>query len=169
MTTPDVISVVAASISAIAVIVSEVALVLGARANRKANRTAREANEIQGRLLAIEEERESQKARQCKRANLILSLERSLGSSGSTNWRLRLENTGDAEARNVGVTLNEQPIQDINYVGKIAGQETIILGPHNSCGWPLAVCSGFTPPWNAVVTWEDESGQPGQYRTTLTF
>ena len=76
-------------------------------------------------------------------------------------------NQGDAAATNVQVTLDGTSVFEIKHV--LTDKEEIIIGPKNSCGWPLAICRGFRPPWDVIVTWADESGEPGEYKTTLTF
>jgi hypothetical protein len=63
--------------------------------------------------------------------------------------------------------LDGTSVFEIKHV--LTDKEEIIIGPKNSCGWPLAICRGFRPPWDVIVTWADESGEPGEYKTTLTF
>lgn len=103
------------------------------------------------------------------RADVSVHLDSYVTSQGQKGWRLRLLNVGSAPAVDIAVSLDGHPIDDIGPVLKDMPTSEMVIGPGNSCTWPLAICRGFRPPWQAEVTWSDESGELGQYRTTLTF
>lgn len=159
MDTSDVIALAATCLSALA-------LTYGWLANRKATRYTAQSNEMQGRLVEIEERREEAQAVTAQRAGLVLTLQSSPGRHGK-DWRLILANHGEAEARNIEVTLDGTSIFDIGHVMTDSGE--ITLGAGNACRWAVAIGGGFRPPWQAIVNWEDDSGIPGEYKTTLTF
>lgn len=160
MTTSDIINIVTASASGVAVIVSIVALWLGGRANRR-------ANEIQEQLLNIEQSRENEKARQGRRAVLVIGFKGDTISSGYSGRTLTLENRGEGEARNVTVTIDDQPIQGYARILTGPKEEQMTVGPHCSCIWTLLSTLGTADPSEAVVNWQDDSGEPGYLKTTL--
>jgi len=151
----------------VAAATSVLALWLSWRANARSARNEKKSNEIQQQLLGIEEEREAKRDALERRADVVVALEAYPSSSGRTAWRLRLRNGGRCEAREVNVTLNGDSIFEPNH--PIGAERPEAIGAGGTWACPLATASGFNPPWNAEVTWQDESGEPGRHRTTLTF
>ncbi len=78
---------------------------------------------------------------------------------------LRLYNYGEVEARDVRVSISG------NRAPKILGDTTspVRIGPSSYIQYPLAITFGMSPPWDLEITWVDDSGEPGTYRTTLTL
>jgi len=148
-------------------VTSALALWLSWRANARSARNEKKSNEIQEQLLRIEEGREAQREAVERRASLVLALEEYFSSGGRRDWRLRLENRGQCEAKEVNVTLNGKSIFEIGCV--LVKKCPIVVGPGASWTCALAICSGFVPPWDAEATWQDESGEIGRYRTTLAI
>ena len=123
------------------------------------------------RMVALEEARESDRIRQGAKANLVADIQR--GDGSGPVWRLEVENRGQAEARDVTVLLDAQPILDHPGVARATQQGLNRELRHLAAGarfrYVLAPTLGCRPPWELEITWTDDSGEPGSYQATLTF
>ncbi len=150
-------------ISTAALIVSIVALLKSARAQREALAAQREANDAQRRIVEIEEQREKDRIRVARRAELRAALRRA-----GNSYRLYLINDGECDARNVAVTLDGKPLAEhpialhdmtmSSVIGR-RSEASCILGIHLGCG----------PPFDIEITWDDDSQERRSYKSTLTF
>ena len=151
--------------------IAGLALVQSWRATRQATKATREANDmikqqvaLQDRLTQIEQSREQ--------ARLIQSLQASiraeLRKTDRGSWRLFVLNTGQGPARNVTITLDGKPLLEHDAVPR-GEQEAKTIGPESGSSYCMAIDSGCHPPFQFEATWDDESGQQGEYSTTLTF
>jgi len=120
--------------------------------------------DLQKRFLEIEETKEHEREKGASRAQLRAGIV----DYGQRNYRLVVENTGDCEARNVELKMDGKPFDDhraaVNGDGKIDH-----IGPHSNATRLLALTLKCAPPFDFEASWEDDSGEPGYYRTTLTF
>lgn len=143
-----------ASISSL--IVSLFALWVSYKANLKAN-----AN--QQRLVEIEEQREKDRQIQKLSAQLCPELRKN-----GNNYRLVIVNHGNAEARNIKVTMDGKPLSE----HKAAVSNDLLpdmVGANSEISCLLALAMGCTPPFDVDVAWNDDSGDGKKYKTTLTF
>jgi len=170
---------IAAWISAIAAAVSVGAAIWASRKSAKAQETA---NRLQARLAEIEEQREEDRLVQKVKAELraeLLGKDKEIACTLSGSqlprllshgmvYTLRISNVGEAPARNVTVTIDGKPVLERPAVPE-AAREIRQVGPGSSFGYPLAITRGCHPPFEIDIAWEDDSGVPGQFKTTLTF
>jgi len=158
-------------ISLISVVVAAVALLNSWRAGRQAHKATREANELvkqqvalQDRLAQIEQSREHARLMQTLQA----ALRAELRQTGQSSWRLFVLNTGSSPARNVTIMLDGKPLLEHDAVPR-GEQEANLIGPESDVSYCIAPGSDCSPPFELEATWDDDSGQQGQYGTTLTF
>jgi hypothetical protein len=142
-------------IAAIALIFSIFGLILGYLNNRG-------ERQIQGRLLAIEEERQEQRRKEALRAKLQAYLQQ----SGPQNIHLVINNDGEAAAREVDVTLDGLPLLEHDIIPK-GEQEARTIGPYSGIKYIAAISGDCPPPYEITIRWIDNSGQEGIYETTL--
>ena len=143
--------------SGAAVLVSTLLSVAAIILSYLAHRTSRKA-------LRIEETRERDRLAATRKAALRARIIKS-GSIES----LLLENTGQAEARDIEARLDGAPFCDHPVAFKDEC-EFGPLGPGSQARYPLKLVHGGPgPPFDLVLTWHDDSGEPGRYRTTLTY
>jgi len=154
-------------ISGLALIVSVVAGVISYLANRKANKNVVRANELQEQMLGIERQRDADRLAQQHRANVVIKLQPLMIDGRVRAWQLVLVNNGRVEARNIRVKLDGRSIDDLDWVVKPKTGKEMPLGAENTYSWHIG-SNWRPPPWDAIVEWDDESGQPGRYQTTLT-
>lgn len=140
----------------------------------------------QRRQLKIEEKRENDRIKEMRKANLVAQLV--TRSSKSSDYLLRIENKGSAEARDVRISLDGSPIQNHAAIPRgfttknvremVDGQspkiqhtseETYQIGPESYIQFIMAITSDTYPPFDLTMTWSDDSGEPGYYRHTITF
>lgn len=158
-------------IAIVSVCIAGLALVQSWRAGRKASKATREANDLikqqvayQDRLTQIEQSREH--ARLIQSFQAVLRAE--LRKTGGNSWRLFVMNKGQGAARNVTITLDGKLLLEHPAVPH-GEQETKLIGPESEISYCMAVSSDCAPPFELTATWDDDSGQQGQYSTILTF
>ncbi|MGH9428066.1 MAG: hypothetical protein ACRD2L_17425 [Terriglobia bacterium] len=123
--------------------------------------------QTQKRLVVIEEARERDRLKHASKAKLRAELVREPGSRRMREL-LRVYNDGEVEARNVAIKLAGKPLLEHPAV---PGGTTEIkkVGPRSQIQYVIAVTLDNAPPWEFELTWTDDSGQEGSYRTTLTL
>ena len=119
----------------------------------------------QQRVLTIEEEREADRKRRALKAELQARI---VKDERNTDW-LEINNRGEAAATEVDVRLDGIPVADHPAVGVQQGELVQLIGPHSNVRYLLVLTMQERPPYEIAITWRDRSGEPGEYRTTLTF
>ncbi|MDH5510913.1 MAG: hypothetical protein OEZ32_11250 [Nitrospinota bacterium] len=122
------------------------------------------ARDNSSRLLAIEEQRESDRLVDRSKASLSVRREKD-GSS----YRLYISNSGNAAAKNVEITMNGKPILEHKVIPQ-GEQEKKIIGPDSEVSYILAesMGKGNNPPYIIVISWDDDSDKKGRYETTVS-
>ncbi len=147
-----------------AILVSLLSIYFSFRANKKSLTLQKEQTEMQKRITQIEESRERERAIQSKKA----CLKAELREVKPNNHRLFIENSGQGTARNVKATLDGKPIFRHPVIDR--DQQVItLIGSHSKISYMADIKLGRRPPFKFKVTWEDDSGEPGEYETTLTI
>jgi len=147
-----------------AILVSLLSGYFSFRANKNSLALQKEQIEMQKRITQIEEAREQERAIQSRKANLQAELQK----VERNNYRLVINNSGQGTARNVKATLDGKPI--LEHPAIVPDQQEIILiGPDSEISYMTGIKLGCSPPFEFKITWEDDSGEPGEYETTLTF
>lgn len=143
-------------IAAGSLVVAIIALIVSIFTNQKTN-----AN--QKRLIEIEEQREQK--RQDKKISAQLRPE--LRRDGKSE-RLVITNHGDAEARNVRVIMDGNPLAE-HKTAVSNDHMPELVGANSEISCLLAISQGNAPPFNIEIKWDDNSDNDKEYRTTLTF
>jgi hypothetical protein len=120
----------------------------------------------QKRLVVIEESRERDRLRQTRKAKIRAELAREQRGDRIPE-RLRIYNDGESEAREVTIKLAGKPIREHRAVIDTRS-EISQVGPRSCVQYMLALTHANFPPWGIEITWIDDSGEPGIYRTTIT-
>ena len=158
MTAPLIVSIIAVVVSALATGISGLAWYN----NRK----------TQTRLVKIEEAREEDRIYQSKKARLVAHIHKEVENQRmhNTMWKnmLRIENKGLCEARDIKLALDDKPVMEHRAILKSQSEVTQI-GPQSHFDYPLILTLATVPPSKAEITWTDDSGEPGSYKTTLTM
>ncbi len=121
------------------------------------------------RLLQIEEARERDRVRQKGKAQLVAGL-----VLKDSTYRLQTENRGSAEARDVVLSIDGQPVMKHPAIWSDSvrhlNTEICNVGPESSFRYAMALDQlNQQPPFEVDITWSDDSGEPGHYHTTITF
>lgn len=120
----------------------------------------------QKRQLAIEEKREQDRLSEMNKADLTAQLVSK--SSRPHDYLLRIENKGLSEARDLKILLDDLPI--LKHPAIPQGLEEIRqIGPQSPVQYLMDISQDNHPPFDILITWSDDSGEPGTYKTTLTF
>lgn len=129
------------------------------------------SHRTQRRSLEIEEARETDRLHLQKRARLVAGIRKDIVSRGRRSGEqhmLLVENTGEAEAREIVLTMDGQSV--LEHPAIYRGQNEVRqVGPQSSFRYILSLTTQVRPPFDVEMTWTDDSGMPGQYRTTVTF
>lgn len=151
-----------------ALLVSGGSLCVAIASFRKNSRTSK-------RLLEIETDREIDRKREKGKAILTAKIESkqtqdSSGRPRHTWWSLKIENKGSCEARNIKIDLGDKPVLDSGLL-TISSPDKVIkhTGPKSEFHYQFDGANFRSKiPLHCLITWEDDSGEPGEYETSLT-
>lgn len=147
-------------------VVSALALVVSIWAHYRMGRLKRESNTLQERLVELEEEREADRRRRQKSADLSAQLDQRPGRNGPRTM-LVIENGGRGLAENVRVHPDGTPVHEHGHV--LHDEPTIAkIGSGSESPILLAVHKQHHPPFDVKVTWDDATGANRTFETTLT-
>jgi len=148
----------------LSIVVSLLSACFSFHANKNSLALQKEQTEMQKRITQIEEAREQDRAIQSRKANLKAELRKDERNS----YHLVIKNSGQGTARNVKATLDGKLIS--GHPAIASGQEEIeSIGPGSKISYIASITFDCSPPFKFKVTWEDDSGEPGEYETTLTI
>jgi hypothetical protein len=122
-------------------------------------------NTLQGRLLNLETARERDRLAQAKRAQLRASIVQ----GDAHSYYLAIENQGASEARAVTVHLDGKTLEEHDRVAVKAGEVARTLGPGVGVRYILAIAFGTPPIFDVALSWEDDTGEPGHWRSQLRW
>lgn len=154
-----------------AILVSLLSVYFSFRANKNSLALQKEQIEMQKRITQIEEAREQDRAIQSRKANLKAELQK----VERNNYRLVINNSGQGTARNVKATLDGKPLSEHPAVLSFKEEDSLTIGPHSEIPYVMSITldmakdPGKLPSFEFEATWEDDSGELGEYETTLTF
>lgn len=145
-----------------AVAVSLVSVVVAVVALRKSSRTQR-------RLLEIEEQREQDRVSETRKARLVAQIVREEPAPGqkTRNFYLEITNLGQSPAHDIDVSLDDGSVLDHPTMLQRT-EEVRQVGSKSSFRYMLAPHMSARLPQNIKIAWQDDSGEPGHYETTLT-
>lgn len=150
--------------NAISLIISALSLVIAIIALIVSWRT-------QKRQIQIQEARETDRITLKKKANLRVHIGRETLNRGMGSFEqyfLYIENKGLCDARNIELLVDGKRITEHGSFLK-STQEITHVGPESKCRYVLKMPIDTPVPSKAEITWEDDSGQPDKYSTTLTL
>jgi hypothetical protein len=135
-------------IAGLALIVSAISLYVTWRGNqRQSNLIDRESE-----VARISIEKDFAQAKEKKQANVSAKLVK----LGKSTWKLRVFNTGPADARNVNLELSEQnEMVQLNLIKDILPLKSLEKG--QSIDLMVAVYIGTKPKESITLVWDDES------------
>jgi hypothetical protein len=130
------------------------------------------SRETQRRLAQIAESRERDRLTDKRKARLVAAVIKGdspkKGFWDPKNYELVIQNTGNCAASNIRVVIDGAPVLKCGMV--LPGQDEIsVVGGLSQAAYRLCTWDGCPRSLGTVITWTDDSGEPGQYRTTLTF
>lgn len=112
------------------------------------------------KMEVVEAPRKNSKSRAQLQARIV--------QYGYNNDGLMITNNGDSEARNIVLRLDGQLFED--HCASVKGEKTIKrIGAYSDAKMLLLADDNCCPPWEIEISWEDDSGEIGNYRSTLTF
>lgn len=126
------------------------------------SRNGKRQNELQERLLSLEDARERDRLGASRSANLRAWIER------GRDYKLIIMNEGSSEARSIRTLIDNQPILSHSLVPR-GSEEITQLGPGATISYLLAVIMGTNPVISVSLSWQDDSGGPGQWSSQLNL
>jgi len=153
---------------AISLIISILSIVISAIAIIVAIWTHSRSHKLQKRIVNLEETRERDRLNTKQKANLTAQIKREKTVRGievNNAEFLVIENKGFAEARNITVKLDKKPLLEHKVTAD--RKEVKIIGPQSQIQYRLLFTMQVYPPFEIDITWEDDSREPGKYRSTL--
>ena len=130
------------------------------------------SHSIEKRQLEITENQEAEKAAEKTKARLFASIETQTIQSANLRRQalkdvLVIRNEGQCEARNITVLMDSMLIMEHPAIPN-GSTEIKYVGANSTAGYDLALSMQTSPPFEIEITWEDDSGEEGNYHTTLT-
>jgi hypothetical protein len=130
------------------------------------------------KALRIEEARERDRLAAIRKADLtacLIAEDRGPAESGvfkgigsrNTAYFLQIENRGRAEARAIELRLDDSPLSENTAHGD--PERISYLGPGSKTRVHLPFGAEWCSSFELELSWQDDSGAPGRYRTTLTY
>lgn len=140
----------------VATLLSICAIVVSVIAFNKSHKT-------QNSLVEIEAARERDRLIQMRKANLVAKIVRNDDGRSC----LRVENKGRGHAYNMTMLLDRHEMKRDEAI--LPGTREIHeLGPGGHYDYPLIIYDGMKRPINVDLTWQDDSGEAGLFRSPLT-
>jgi len=100
-----------------------------------------------------------------KRASLKLDPKE---TNDRVGYRLHILNSGQSEARNVQVLLDDKPIRE--HPLAMTGSDILAkTGPNSKVSCIMAISKACSPPFEICITWDDNSREQGKYSGTITY
>jgi archaellum component FlaG (FlaF/FlaG flagellin family) len=126
--------------------------------------TQNKANEIQQRLVHIEEQREYDRKIKSRQANLRAELRKD-----ERAYKLYLINSGEAEARNIRIKIDGEPLEQ--HCAFVKGQSIPSYIGHNSeISCLMAFYFGcYSSSFEVEVKWDDDYQKDRTYKSMLTL
>jgi len=154
-------------------IISIIAAVISAIAIGVSIWTHNRNHKLQARIVALEEVREKDRLAEKNKANLTAKitkeeLRRSSTHKISWQYHLVVENKGVCGACNIKINLDGKPLLEHPTILKNI-KEITQVGPNSNFRYLLGLSMQARPPSAIEIIWEDDSGEPGKYGTTLTL
>lgn len=152
-------------------IISIIAAVISAIAIGVSIWTHNRNHKLQARIVALEEAREKDRLAEKQKANLTARISRELltrGARSTTQHFLYIENSGNSEARNIKVNLDGKSLLEHPTIMNDT-EEIRQVGPNSNFRYLLVLSMRGRSPSSIEISWEDDSGEPGEYSTTLTL
>ena len=134
--------------------------------------THRRQHRLQERMVALEDAREKDRivamGKALLTAHVVSEVIAHRRTGSALRHFLRIDNKGPAEARDIKVLLDGKPIME--HPAVVQRQEEVLqIGPKSHFDYLLALSLQANAPRQAEMSWSDDSGEPGSYRTTLTL
>jgi len=142
------------------------AIVVSAKSSKRSNKT-------QEGLLKIEKDREQDRLYDRTKACLtaqIVAVPWTVINKTVMKVLLRIENKGLAEARDIRVILDGKSVMEYaTFTENQEKKEITQVGPKSYFDYLLGYGTNTPKPASAEISWADDSGESGEYRTTLTL
>jgi hypothetical protein len=119
-------------------------------------------NQLQERLLSFEATRERDRLTASRSASLRSWIE------GGRDYKLIIINEGSSEARSIRTSIDGEPVLSHRLVPRGVAEITK-LGPGATISYLLAVTMGTNPVISVSLSWQDDSGEPGQWSSQLNL
>ena len=153
-------------LSGIAAFVAFVAAAWAKSSSTKANRLQAEANDLQQRIVAIEEAREAERVEESQKARLVGRLIHEVSVGRAHSYTLRIENRGHGKASGITIELDGRPaaehptFPDQPILTELAGLGTHQYTMHKSYAHP--------DPGRLRIVWEDAAGS-GEWDSEVSY
>jgi hypothetical protein len=146
----------------VSLVLGVAALTVSGWAVIESRRTASAQTRLQERLLTLESARERDRLLDARRAQLRAEI-----THAGLDYRLVVRNVGNAEARAVRVYVDDRPLSDHAIIVLSQDEEVSIFGPGVDVRYIMRIAIGSSRRYDVRIEWEDDSGEPGLWRSQL--
>lgn len=126
------------------------------------SRNGKRQNELQERLVSLEDARERDRLGASRSASLRAWIE------GGRDYKLTIMNEGPSEARAIRTLIDGEPVLSHHLVPRSVAEITK-LGPGATVSYLPAVSMGTSPVISISLSWQDDSRDPGQWSSQLNL
>ncbi|MEQ6360493.1 hypothetical protein V7D15_12520 [Thermoanaerobacter thermohydrosulfuricus] len=153
--------------------ISIASLILSVIAIYWSNKLQKQSNDLQERIVRIEEEREYERKVKSRQANLRAELRKE-----EMGYKLYLINSGEAEARNISIKINGKPLKyslDHDALKPEQGGASVYglipqhISPSSELGYFIWVSPECYPNFEIELKWDDDYQKDRIRKDVLTF
>lgn len=127
----------------------------------------RKSNQLQERIVNIEEQREKEKKEEKIKAEVKAEVVYRKTAKGKQASKFRVYNQGAGAAQNVKIFIDDKPVKECDFV--LADQnEYEIIAAGSEVKIPVATSKDSPSNWKTVIHWDDKTGTDNEFETILT-
>ncbi len=133
-------------------------------ATMKGAKAQKASSRVQRKLVEIEQARDKERTVEKSKAKLAANPVKRMNRRGIPVYQMEIVNQGLAAAKKVVVKIEEG-----HRWAARANREIPEIGAASSYMVPLDATKARVDPFKVELAWEDDSGESGRYKTTMSF
>lgn len=148
-------------------ILSIIAVIISAMVAVYTYLQGRKSNQLQERIVQLEEQREQDKQVAANQADVKAEIVQKPTNHGKLSKKFRIYNSGESQARNIRVWIDDEPVYDVGFI-HIDEPFIEILAPGSHVDFITSFSNDTPLNWKTTILWDDDSGKDRKFETMLS-